>query len=248
MARARSIAASLAPLALLAPVALAAACAEALKVGQSQLTECKDDALPAAVDPTSPPASCEECAESKCCGALGRCSAEASCLDRLHDHVRCVAAQVRDRRVADPEAQCSPSAPSGTAGEVYACVRDQCGASCSVATCKVDVATPRLGSASCDACLVARACDEINACYRDRGCRLFVDCVARDPACVAALVRQNPQVACDAGVTPSLPACASACAAAGVGDPCATLPLLSRLAGSACDCSASAPDAAAGGG
>ncbi len=153
--------------ALLLPVVLSAACAEALKVGQAQLTECKDGELAAAVDPTSPPSSCEECAESKCCGAVGRCGAEASCLDRLHAHVRCVAAQVRERRVAEPEAQCSPSAPTGTAGELYACVRDQCGASCGVATCKVDVADLAIPGLPGTRTITATASSPVDA-YRER--------------------------------------------------------------------------------
>lgn len=227
-----------AALALTSGGVLAVACAEALGVGNTQLTECEADGLALAANDASPPSSCEACAETACCGLVGRCRTEPDCRDAVFAHVACVSEKIRARDVSDPEAACSRSRPSGLGLDAFTCLRDKCGAECTIQTCRVDVAAPRLGGPRCDACLVARACDPINACYKDRGCRLFLECVAKVPGCVRELTRAPAPLLCDAGQPPSLPACAASCAEPGVGDACVTLPLLGAMATSGCDCEA----------
>lgn len=233
-----------AALAFTSGAVLAAACAEALGVGNTQLTECQADGLALAANDAAPPSGCEACAETACCGLVGRCRAEDPCRDEVLGHVACVSEKIRARDVSDPEAACSGSRPTGLGLDAFTCLRDKCGRECNVQTCRVDVAAPRLGGPRCDACLVARACDSINACYKDRGCRLFLECVAKVPGCVRELTRAPAPGVCDAGLAPRLPACAASCAEAGIGDACVTLPLLGSMTASGCDCEAPA-DAAA---
>lgn len=215
------------------------ACAVVFGVDQSQLKEC--NALPYARAVGNPRTGCAECAETRCCGLVGRCGQERPCSDKVEAYLRCVVPD-GGRAAKDNEATaaCAQLRPEGTALDTYTCVRDKCGVECGLAGCTLDVSVPRLGSATCDACYGAAACGELNACFKDRGCRTFVECLSHDPGCVGELARTNPGPACvdggAEGAGGALPACAAACAGVdgGVGARCVARALFAKVGSGAC--------------
>ncbi len=206
------------------------ACATIFAVDQNQLKECRAQDYALAVSSADPPQACEPCAQTRCCGAVGRCAddRDPECPRKVREYLRCVARDA-GRPAAEDDPRCVAIRPAGSAKDAYECVRDKCDTECGLAGCSFAVEVPRLGPPACDGCLEATACAEINRCYGDRGCKTFIECLfARDVSCLGE-VAASGALGCDAGPK-KLPACAVPCADvdAGIGDGCTVAAVISR--------------------
>jgi hypothetical protein len=51
------------------------------------------------------------------------------------------------------------------------------GQRCGMPSCNLDTSVILLATPRCDRCIGSSCCDLINACYKERGCKLIVECV-----------------------------------------------------------------------
>ena len=233
MGRARLLGAAAAAASL-----VAAACAGVFGVADGQngnLLACDGRTPPLDLDPDASDGGCIECAEDRCCAPLGGCTNAKSCPQALHDHLGCVLPKAGAlRSVAEAEKACGALADPALGA--YTCLRDKCGDHCGLPNCSIVSSAPQLGALGCDQCLTRDACLEINRCQEDRGCRLFLACVAANPGCLATVTAARAVGACDAGATtaPDPAACVRTCLESTGASYCGTLELLGRLGSGKC--------------
>jgi hypothetical protein len=168
-----------------------------------------------AKDDAGPNVECTTCLQSKnapnaCCDAVGACEDDPAnqCVASFQATHRCLV----EGGVSE-EARCKALLTNDKAKTLYACMRSNCGKECGVPSCDLDPAVVLLGDPTCDRCIGGVCCDTINACYKQRGCKLVVECVAQHcphtlgPALVA-LAQAGASAAKDAVCAGQAPALA----------------------------------------
>ena len=130
---------------------------------------------------------CVDCMQRTpdCCDQVGRCGEQGDCIDRVRTAQRCIA-EAGPYRAAIEEENCKSSlgmdaadTTTARARSTYACMRNNCGPACSLPTCKVDPAAGEFVNATCDRCVSLSCCNEVNACYGSRTCKLTLECIVR---------------------------------------------------------------------
>ncbi|MBS2019929.1 MAG: hypothetical protein JST00_44105 [Deltaproteobacteria bacterium] len=125
----------------------------------------RDGEADAAVD-------CTTCLQRQCCDAVGFCGETDECRDEVRDAQACVIANG-----ARQEARCTTNIVDGNGKALYGCMREKCGHLCGVPSCTLDRSVILFGNARCDRCASSACCDEINACYLNRACKLTLECI-----------------------------------------------------------------------
>lgn len=126
---------------------------------------------------------CTSCLQQKCCDQVGVCQDDPACANTFREAHRCVT-----EAGAGSESECtSPLLSSATPSrQLYDCMRSNCGgpvapeAPCGISNCDVDEAVVLLANARCDRCLSGSCCQELNECYKDRRCKLTVECIVHE--------------------------------------------------------------------
>ncbi|HEY8075506.1 MAG TPA: hypothetical protein VIF62_15385 [Labilithrix sp.] len=122
---------------------------------------------------------CTSCLETPCCDTIGNCD------DNCRKSVRAAHACVLDAgplHEAQQEQACivdSGISDAAAATNAYRCMRDTCGEACALPVCKVDPSYGLFVDLSCDQCLSSSCCPQIDACAKDRGCKLLTDCIVQ---------------------------------------------------------------------
>jgi hypothetical protein len=130
----------------------------------------------------TPDESCAACMQqSHCCDAVGFCDETPGCMEELRRAHACVLDGGPGK-----EADCLitlGSSRSSRSRAAYDCMRLNCGdtnpekAACKISNCNVNPAVVLLANPGCDKCLGGSCCQEVNACYGDRRCKLALECI-----------------------------------------------------------------------
>jgi hypothetical protein len=116
---------------------------------------------------------CSRCLQQKpCCDVLGACDDTKDCPSEFQNMHRCVLAHG-----PAGEADCKAALVGSQSQALYACERSQCGAECGIPSCNLDPSVVLFVSPSCDRCISGACCDSVNACYKNRACKLFLECI-----------------------------------------------------------------------
>lgn len=116
---------------------------------------------------------CTRCMQrQECCDPLGACGDDEECVDEFKAMQRC---ELEEGAVND--ARCKQSLRGDKSKALYQCIRTPCGDSCGIPKCDLDQAVTLFGTSSCDGCITSGCCNEINACYKNRQCKLFLECI-----------------------------------------------------------------------
>lgn len=130
---------------------------------------------------------CVDCMQRTpdCCDQVGRCGEQGDCIERVRNTQRCIA-EAGPYRAAIEEESCknalgldASDTTTARARSTYACMRTNCGPACSLPTCKLDPAAGEFVNATCDRCVSLSCCNEVNACYGNRACKLTLECIVR---------------------------------------------------------------------
>jgi hypothetical protein len=114
---------------------------------------------------------CGACLAAKCCDDVGRCEELAGCPSKVIEAHRCVSGNRPE------EARCIEKLDD-RGRNLYACMRRSCGNECDVPSCEIERSAALFVSADCDRCMTATCCPEINECYKNRRCKLIIECVS----------------------------------------------------------------------
>ncbi len=207
---------------------------------------------------------CRSCLEDNCCAELGRCQPQELPIgtqERLDDPAPCLAnasrlfeCAVEAGNVSDPACRARLGvAPDSDEANLLACAGRRC-PSCGVpAPCQLDPSVPAIVNGTCDACVSAKCCHKVQACYADRRCKLAFECMvntknkehcvdqltetasALQPGALGRLARLT--CATDASPPPlssEVPECLRSCVAAFDPNQCLALDLLACLDESGC--------------
>lgn len=133
-------------------------------------------------DAAGPSRACSVCLQSKnapkaCCDAVGACDEDPTkkCVPSFQAAHLCV---VDGGRSA--ESRCKGMLEGERASALYACMRSNCGPECGVPSCDLDPAVVLFANPSCDRCMGGGCCEQINACYGDRRCKLTLECITKN--------------------------------------------------------------------
>ncbi|MBX3232933.1 MAG: hypothetical protein KIT84_44820 [Labilithrix sp.] len=119
------------------------------------------------------PDPCTRCLQEKCCEPVGAClEGDASCADEVKDAQACVMLRSQS---AEPE--CKAALVSPASRQLYQCMRSGCGGDCRVPTCDLDPAVTLIVTPECDRCIGGACCEQIQSCYGNRQCKLFLECI-----------------------------------------------------------------------
>lgn len=153
---------------------------------------------------------CTSCMQqTACCDVLGACSDDLACTGEFKQMQRCMLER------PGKEAECKALLSGSASRELYACMRKPCGKSCGVPSCDLDPAVTLFVSPTCDRCIGSACCEQINACYGNRQCKLFLECVSdRCPKTVGASITGASAVPADVLATFEAAVCGDAGAAA----------------------------------
>jgi hypothetical protein len=207
---------------------------------------------------------CRTCLEDNCCAELGRCQPQelqigtqervddpAPCLSRASRLFECA---VDAGNVSDPTCRTRLGvAPDGDEVSLLSCAGRRC-PSCGVpAPCQLDPSVPAIVNGTCDACVSAKCCHKVQACYADRRCKLAFECMVNTKnkdGCVDQLTASAAKLekgslgrlarfacATDASPTPlteDVPECLRSCVSAFDPNQCLALDLLACLDDSGC--------------
>ncbi len=129
-----------------------------------------------------PNRACTTCLQTKnapkaCCDAVGACDEdpEKECVRDFQAAHLCVV-----DGGASEESRCKGLLTNEKSKTLYACMRSNCGPECGVPSCDLDPAVILFANPVCDKCMGGSCCEKINTCYRDRGCKLIVECIAKN--------------------------------------------------------------------
>lgn len=141
---------------------------------------------------------CIKCMQqAKCCDVLGACSDDGQCSAEFKATHRCLI-----ENGASQQAECKQNLDGGASKALFNCVRPLCGDSCGIPSCDLDPAVTLFVSPTCDHCITGACCSQINACYKNRQCQLFLECITnRCPKTTGASlsnIAQFPAEALDA--------------------------------------------------
>lgn len=116
---------------------------------------------------------CTRCMQrQECCDRLGACGDDETCVANFKAMQRCEL-----ERGATADKECRRLLADDKSLALYTCVRKPCGVSCGIPSCDLDQAVTLFGTAECDSCITGACCTEINACYTNRQCKLFLECI-----------------------------------------------------------------------
>lgn len=118
------------------------------------------------------PNDCTTCMQSECCDLLGACGEDEQCAAEMKQTQRCLI-----ERGPSKQGECKQNLDGGASKALFGCIRTPCGPSCGIPSCDVDPAVTLFLSPSCDKCITGACCEQINACYKNRRCQLFLECV-----------------------------------------------------------------------
>jgi hypothetical protein len=118
---------------------------------------------------------CTTCLQQKCCDFVGFCAErpdDPSCIAQIKDTHGCVVD-------GGPrlESRCRSALVDDGGRDLYGCMRSKCGPECQVPSCELDNSVVLIASSRCDKCMGSACCDTINTCYKDRGCKLILECI-----------------------------------------------------------------------
>lgn len=170
------------PLALGFVVAIVVACTATLSMQPAcdlPNKTCSGDKVSALVsddggasDPRSP--ACTRCMQDPaCCDVLGACDEDQKCIDEFKRMQHCMI-----ERGAGHEAECKQELGNSASKALYQCVRKPCGKLCGIPNCDLNPAVTLFSTPTCDRCIGSACCEQINACYGNRQCKLFLECVS----------------------------------------------------------------------
>jgi hypothetical protein len=114
---------------------------------------------------------CSACLSAKCCDDVGRCEELEGCPSKVIAAHKCVSANRPE------EARCIESLDD-RGRNLYGCMRRSCGGECDVPSCEIERSAALFATADCDRCMTASCCPEINECYKNRRCKLILECVS----------------------------------------------------------------------
>lgn len=118
---------------------------------------------------------CTSCLQtSACCDLVGECGDDQTCIDNFRATQSCVALGGPGK-----EADCKSNLQSPKSQALYSCMRKPCGRQCGIPSCNLDPAVVLIVDPACDRCLTGACCDSINACYGNRQCKLFLECITQ---------------------------------------------------------------------
>jgi hypothetical protein len=118
-------------------------------------------------------AACSRCLQEKpCCDVLGACDDDPVCPGEFKAMHECVL-----NGGPAKEADCKTALGHPQSEALYACERAQCGAECGIPSCNLDPSVVLFVSPTCDRCISGACCDSVNACYKNRACKLFLECI-----------------------------------------------------------------------
>jgi hypothetical protein len=124
---------------------------------------------------------CKACLEDQCCDDVGYCVKDeaASCAARVKETHACVLGA--GLRGALEERACKAHlGDSHHAQSLYACMRGHCGPDCKLPVCQLNPAALQFGAPSCDRCVTSSCCEQVNACYGSRTCKLALECIVKN--------------------------------------------------------------------
>jgi hypothetical protein len=170
-------------------------------------------------DGTPGASTCERCLEDRCCEQVGTCDGTQSCPGTVSSVHACVI----EAGLAGAQQEMTCAGQLGKAGDppdnAYRCMRGACGNECGLPVCKVDPAALIVQTPRCDACFASSCCNELNACYGNRACKLTLECIIN--TCKTdlgdALLAGLPLALPDAGDANMFDACATVGARNGLG-------------------------------
>jgi hypothetical protein len=117
---------------------------------------------------------CTSCMQqTKCCDVLGACGDDQHCSDEFERMQACMI-----ERGASREAECRQELVGVASKDLYACVRTPCGKSCGIPNCDLNAAVTLFVNSTCDHCIGTACCEQVNRCYGNRQCKLFLECVS----------------------------------------------------------------------
>lgn len=127
-------------------------------------------------------ATCSRCLErAATCDTVGNCvEIGGDCTGPVRAAHACVQNAAASSKAAEEEGACTKGLV-GAARDTYDVMRASCGRECALPVCKVDPAAVSLGSPDCDRCITSACCEQINACYGNRTCKLVIECIAGCP-------------------------------------------------------------------
>jgi len=137
---------------------------------------------PAAVDALATPrkhtapATCEVCLEDHCCDDIYACEGETACVDKVHTAHDCALADDKSEGTCRRDLVADAGTNSKTV-QTYQCMYEHCGNECGFPVCQVDPSYSLVIDVPCDRCIANGCCTELNACAKDRGCKLVTDCI-----------------------------------------------------------------------
>ena len=128
-----------------------------------------------------PNRACTTCLQTKnapksCCDAVGACDDDPTkeCVPSFRAAHLCVV-----HGGPSEESRCKGLLTNEKAQTLYSCMRTNCGPECGVPSCDLDPAVILFANPVCDDCMGGSCCEKINACYRDRRCKLIVECITK---------------------------------------------------------------------
>lgn len=122
-------------------------------------------------DPRS--VACTTCMQDqKCCDVLGTCGEDQACTAEYKNMHHCML-----ERGAGHEEQCKLELKGAASQALYQCERGPCGKQCGIPNCDLNPAAPLFSTPTCDRCIGSACCEQINKCYGNRPCKLFLECV-----------------------------------------------------------------------
>ena len=126
-----------------------------------------------------PSKECTTCLQTRnaphaCCDAVGSCDddPDKQCVPAFQATHRCV---IEGGATAEP--RCKSLLTNDRSKSLYSCMRTNCGRECGVPSCDLDPAVVLFENPTCDSCVGSACCDKINACYKDRTCKLVIECI-----------------------------------------------------------------------
>lgn len=131
-------------------------------------------------------AACTKCLErAATCDTVGNCvEIGGDCIGPVRAAHACVQDAAAASKAAEEEGACTKDL-TGAARGTYDVMRASCGRECLLPVCKVDPSAVSFGAPDCDRCITSACCEQINACYGNRTCKLIIECIA---ACPNALI------------------------------------------------------------
>lgn len=125
------------------------------------------------------PAKCEVCLEDQCCDPIYACEGESACIDKVHAAHDCALADDKSEGTCRRDLETDAGATSKTV-QTYQCMYEHCGNECGFPVCQVDPSYALVIDVPCDRCIANGCCTELNACAKDRGCKLVTDCILQN--------------------------------------------------------------------